>query len=217
MLNQKYTPTKFSDLVFQNEVLRKRLETYAQGKRKDNILIYGPYGTAKSTTARIIAESSRNSEDTLFDVDVDIINCVRFNVHQAKPINVDLIERGWSLSGQKYPYAVLDEFDILNPADQNSVRDVMDRNSGRGGFILTTNHLHRVDGAIQSRCDVVELLCLEPAAMLAASQKILAAEGVSISDEVVLNLISTSQGNWRSLLRKLEDVVHGIQEKMQPK
>lgn len=213
MFNHKYAPQKFSDLVFQNDVVKKRLEAYVLGKKKDNILIYGPYGTAKSTTARIIAIESRKQEDALFEIGVDAVNCVKFCNHAADKISFDVVERGWSMSGQKFPYAVLDEFDLLSQAHQDLVRDVMDRNLGRAGFILTTNHLHRIDGAIQSRCDIVELPRLQSDVLLDASQKILKTEGVTISDKIVLKLISNCQGDWRALLRQLEEVVNGIRQK----
>lgn len=213
MFNQKYHPEKFSDFVFQNEVTRKRIESYVLGKKRDNILLYGPYGTGKSTIAQIIANETKRNQQTIFDVDIDVINCARFGVKKAEPIRYGAIERGWSMMGIDYPYAVFDEFDILDTANQDVVRDIMDRNIGRAGFILTTNHLHRIDGAIQSRCDVIEMPSLQPDALLNASQKILRAEGVTIRDEVVLDLVSSSCGNWRSLLRLLQDVVEGIQQK----
>ena len=213
MFNQKYLPTRFGELVFQNDIVRAKLENYASGKRKGNLLLYGPYGTGKSTAARIIAETSPKNKEALFTEDVDAINCSRFKQDSAKLVTFAMIERSWQFSGQKYPYAVLDEFDLLSKAQQDSVRDMMDRNEDRSGFILTTNHLQRIDGAIQSRCEVVELPQLDPAALFAGSQRILAAEGVEISDEIVLEMASNCQGSWRSFLRELEAVVEGIRAK----
>ena len=54
---------------------------------------------------------------------------------------------------------------------------------------------------------------LDPAALVTGSRRILAAEGVVISDEIVLEMASNCQGSWRSFLRELEAVVEGIRAK----
>ena len=213
MFNKKYAPAQFGDLVFQNDVARKKLADYVSGSRRGNLLLYGPYGTGKSTTARVIAQTSPEDKNARFSQDIDAVNCSRFKRDAAQKMTFEMIETSWQFSGQKYPYAVLDEFDLLSPGHEDTVRDLMDRNEDSAGFILTTNHLHRIDGAILSRCDVVELPQLAPNVLLAASQRILGSEGISISDRIVLQLASSSNGSWRALLRELEAVVEGARAK----
>ena len=213
MFDQKYSPTRFAELVFQNDIVKAKLEKYASGKRKGNLLLYGPYGTGKSTAARVIADTSPENKGALFTLGIEAVNCSRFKPDSDQPMTLAKIKTNWQFSGKKYPYAVLDEFDILIQGQQDSVRDMIDRNLGSSGFILTTNHLHRIDGAIKSRCDVVELPALDPSALVAGSQRILAAENVTISDKSVLDMASNSQGDWRSFLCELEAVVEGIREK----
>jgi replication factor C subunit 3/5 len=213
MFDQKYSPTQFEELIFQNDIVKARLEKYASGKRKRNLLLYGPYGTGKSTAARVIADTSPEKKGALFTLGAEAVNCSRFKPDSDQPMTLANIKTNLLFSGKKYPYAVLDEFDILTQGQQDSVRDMMDRTLGRSGFILTTNYLHRIDGAILSRCDVVELPALDPSALVAGSQRILAAENVIISDKSVLDMASNSQGDWRSFLCELEAVVEGIREK----
>jgi replication-associated recombination protein RarA len=74
MFTNNYEPTKFDDLVFQNDIARKRLERHALGEAKGNILLYGPSGSAKSTTARIIANQARKQVDFGFELPVDVVN-----------------------------------------------------------------------------------------------------------------------------------------------
>jgi replication-associated recombination protein RarA len=207
MFDKKYAPTQFGDLVFQSDIVRARLEKYVLGRKKGNLLLYGEYGTGKSTTAKIIAETSPINAGAAFAQSADIVNCKRFKTSTTNQMTFDLIETGWQLSDKKHPYAVLDEFDILTKAQEDEARDVMDRYQDKAGFILTTNHLHHIDGAILSRCDVVEMPSLDPQVLLAASQRILSSEGVVIPDKIVLQLASSCNGDWRSLLRELEDVV----------
>ena len=50
-------PTKFDDLIISNEKIFNRLSQYAKGKRRGNILLYGPRGLGKTETAKIISKS----------------------------------------------------------------------------------------------------------------------------------------------------------------
>lgn len=69
MLDQTLQPKQFSDLVFEEECIKQRLFAYASGKRDGHIILYGDYGTGKSTAAKIIALSRCDNETTsLVDV-----------------------------------------------------------------------------------------------------------------------------------------------------
>lgn len=214
MFNQKYKPSKFAELIFQNDVVRKRLESYANGTRGDNILLWGSYGTAKSLTAQIIATESRKAKKPMFDAPVDIVHCSQLTSVAPKKLDLRAIEHSWAMSGQKFPYTIMDEFDILTQAQSDAIRAMMDRNEGRAGFILTTNHLNKIDGAIQSRCDVVEMPALSPSAMLPRCRTILQSEGVTLADERLLALVSSCGGDWRKLLRVLDTLVRGVHHKV---
>ena len=63
---KKYAPTTLDDLVFVDDDAKTRVEQYASGKRNGNIVLHGPKGTAKSTTARIIAETKISAADCDF-------------------------------------------------------------------------------------------------------------------------------------------------------
>ena len=71
MFNQDFQPKQFSDLVFEEECIKQRLVAYASGKRNGHIILYGDYGTGKSTAAKIIAETRCDDETAGF---VDIIH-----------------------------------------------------------------------------------------------------------------------------------------------
>ena len=53
---QKYTPQSFGDLIFPDSNTRQRLLEFANNKRHGSLIFHGPYGTAKTTTAKILTE-----------------------------------------------------------------------------------------------------------------------------------------------------------------
>ncbi|WP_298559372.1 AAA family ATPase [uncultured Aliiroseovarius sp.] len=207
MFTNKYAPQVFDDLVFQNDTDRKKLQKHATGERVGNILLHGPYGSGKSTVARIVASQSRQPVSAGFEMEYDSYNGAEFEAG-----NLQLIERGWNLSGQRYAYAVLDEFDLVHPSVQAKVRAVMDRYSDKHGFIFTTNHLHRVDAAIQSRCTNIEMPALSSEKLLPLCRHMLRQEQVMLADEDILTAIQFERGNIRNVLRQLEDIVDRVRE-----
>jgi replication-associated recombination protein RarA len=74
MFGNTYEPTTFDELIFEDDNTRKTLAEYAAGRRAGGILLHGPYGSAKSTVARMIANESRTCADANFDFGVDILN-----------------------------------------------------------------------------------------------------------------------------------------------
>ena len=211
MFAQQYAPKLFADLIFENDVTRKRLEQYASGQRTNNILLHGPYGSGKSAVAQVIATQSRDEDAGWFEnLPHDTFNGADFTADLLQKI-----ERGWNMSGQRFAYAVIDEFDLVHWTVQAKTRALMDTYLGRHGLILTTNFVQHVDAAIQSRCEVVEMPALSTLAVLPLCQRILKSEGVALSDDKVERLISSENGDLRRVMRQLESLVEGVEAKAQ--
>jgi replication-associated recombination protein RarA len=208
MFGNTYEPTTFDELIFEDDNTRKTLAEYAAGRRAGNILLHGPYGSAKSTVARMIANESRTCADANFDFGVDILNGANFESKRLPHI-----KRNWLLSGQKYAYAVIDEFDLVGNQKQSDVRMLMDDQGGKNGFIFTTNHLHRIDGAIESRCHVLKLPQLSPKALLPLCKRILVGEAITLADQDILKAIDHEKGDLRRVLRQLEHIVQEVRQR----
>jgi DNA polymerase III delta prime subunit len=88
-------------------------------------------------------------------------------------------------------------------ASRHKVRALLDDYEGKRGIIMTTNHLRRVDLAIQNRCEVVEMPKLDTAKLLSLCESILNAEGITMATED----IEHEDGSFRNVLRQLEFIV----------
>jgi DNA polymerase III delta prime subunit len=169
---KKYAPTTLDDLVFVDEDAKTRVEQYASGKRNGNIVLHGPKGTAKSTTARIIAEAR------LKDADCDN----SYSVYHAKNITESTIDALWNdyhlqrLGGNTEPYVVIEEADQMSKSLQQKLRASLDE-TDYGHVILTTNHIHNLDEPLVDRCDDIEMPMANTDAWLDAAAEILKAEG----------------------------------------
>ena len=176
MLNQHFQPEQFSDLVFEEECIKQRLFGYASGKRDGHIILYGDYGTGKSTAAKIIAKTRCDNETTDF---VDIIHArdanigiERFLIRLSNGFNIQ------QMMGVNTPYAVIDEADQLSEINQHHLRAFMENSIGC--VILTTNHIHALDKGIRDRADEIEIKSLSPNAVFERANNILKAQGINV-------------------------------------
>lgn len=203
---EKYAPGCFDDLVFENEEDRQLLSEYATQERNRHLLLWGGYGFGKSAAAQMIA--AERSRDGVYGGG--------FERHSAVEIADDFdaalrrIAGSWNLEAFRQnrvlPMSILDELHILELRNQYKLRAFMDRVKS-GLFIFTANRLSTIDGSVLSRCDVVELKPLSPPALLPRCKSILQSERVTIADELLLELLSTTDGSWPDVLRALEGAV----------
>ena len=204
MLNQNFQPNQFSDLVFEEECIKQRLFAYASGKRDGHIILYGDYGTGKSTAAKIIAETRCDDETTGF---VDIIHARDANIEIERSLL--RLSNGFNIQqmmGINTPYAVIDEADQLSEINQHHLRAFMD--NAIGCVILTTNHIHALDKGIKDRADEVEIKSLSPNAVCERASDILKAQGIVVDQSYLLRLLSTTSGSWSDVARALDDFIY---------
>lgn len=204
MLNQNFQPNQFSDLVFEDVCVKQRLFAYASGKRNGHIILYGDYGTGKSTAAKIIAETRCDDETAGF---VDVIHARDASIEMERYLL--RISNGFNIQqmmGINTPYAVIDEADQLSEINQHHLRAFMD--NAIGCVILTTNHIHALDKGIRDRADEVEIKSLSPNAVCERASDILKAQGIVVEQSYLLRLLSTTSGSWRDVARALDDFIY---------
>ena len=196
----KHAPQGLEDLIFVDETTKQRVGQYARGERCGNIIFEGPKGTAKSTTARIIADNlidrSRN------DYGVSVYQAADMDEAKIDILQNELHANKWC--GGEKNYVVIEEVDQLSPRLQRKLRAILDTNRA-GHVIMTTNNVHAVDGPLLDRCDVIEMPAANMGQWIDRAREILTKEGVSITDEQLCGLLQTCNGSIRDLLRALED------------
>lgn len=204
MLRKNIQPEQFSDLVFEEECIKQRLFAYASGKRNGHIILYGDYGTGKSTAAKIIAETRCDDESASF---VDVIHARDASIEIERSLL--RLSNGFNIQqmmGVNKPYAVIDEADQISEINQHHLRAFMDNSIGC--VILTTNHIHALDKGIRDRADEIQIKSLSPSAVFERANDILKAQGIVVEQRYLLRLLSTTSGSWRDVARVLDDFIH---------
>ena len=137
---EKYRPRYLDDFVGDNTV-RTKIQEYLNTGKLQNLLLFGPAGTGKTSLAKLIVDqlgadhlyinaSDERGIDTIRDKIIPFASSIGFN-------------------GLKI--VILDEADYLTAQAQATLRNVIETFSESCRFIFTCNYLDRIIHPLQSR------------------------------------------------------------------
>lgn len=159
MTNPDIRPTALDEIAGQTAFVSDAKGWKETGKWPDAILLYGPAGVGKTTSAEVIARE-------MLDEFYDPVNYVITNASDDRGIDFIRNElKAWSsvraLGGDRR-VIVMDEADGLTPAAQDAARQIIETNADTTLFILTANDVSKIRPAIRSRCLEYEFTKISP-------------------------------------------------------
>jgi len=214
---EKYEPQTVAELIFGDKIAQATCLRYATGQPYKPLMLWGPPGTAKTTTARVIVRERYRAAG--YDGSIEEFNAADLTREDYPMLaNAAAFLR---VNGCD-PLILINEFDEIERDDQAKFRSWMDAHKWIN-LIVTTNEQPGVKGtkqklipALCSRFDRVELAPPSLADCVPRAQAILQQEGHVVSQSIVRGLLGTFVGDIRDLMPILEQASEQLQRGSHP-
>lgn len=226
---RQYRPTTISGLHL--IAVRQQLEKLVAGKTFPHaLLLTGPRGAGKTSTARIIAAmlndpvnakgppfTEPNQKDELVQ---RIIQGSSLAVHELDAASHRGIDDVRALKEQAYlpPQEgktlvfILDEVHMLTTEAFNALLKLLEEPPSDVVFILATTEEQKVPATIASRCTVIHFSKASEDEMKAALQPIIKDQKLEIEPAALTAITQAADGSFRDAVKVLETVAAGVKK-----
>jgi replication-associated recombination protein RarA len=214
LLSEKWRPKTIEDII-----LLPRIRKIFENGLNQNVILYGHFGTGKTTIARILIgkylkntphielnSSFYTSIDTLRNKIDDFCSKVYMGFDMDVETTKDTIK-----------YVFLDEFERTSTQYQDALKAYIEEFSAKNvRFVLTTNHINKVSPGIRSRLIEVNFDCQSPEEEKYLKTEIYKKingviapkEGFEIPKEELIKIINKKFPDFRSIMIDVDNFRH---------
>lgn len=198
-LVEKYRPSNLDGYIFQSDENERKIRKWIESKDVPNLLITGGPGCGKSTLSRIIVNE--------LDVDPSDVKYVNASVESGIGfIREELTPWLKKASFGDVKIVQLEEADRLSIDAQKALRQISEDYSDRVRFIATANYPKKIDPAIHSRFQRLEMEDMNQDALINFVVDIMEKEQIHIKHENdLLEIIDRFSPDVRKIINTIDE------------
>ncbi len=205
-LYRKYRPTRLTDVIGQDRVVKPLENAIKTGKFSHAYLFTGPRGCGKTSVARIFAHEVNKFKYEIEDSYVDIIEIDAASNTGVDNIR-DLREKAVIAPTEgKYKVYIIDEVHMLSKAAFNALLKTLEEPPKSVIFIMATTDAYKVPITITSRAQVFNFELASPDVMTKHLQKIAKSEKINLDDDALAIIVQRGGGSFRDSISLLDQI-----------
>lgn len=209
--SRKYRPQFFADVIGQDTTVRILQTSIAKGKPGHAYLFTGSRGIGKTTLARLFAKAITCSDQKNGEPCGTCAHCLLMNENRSLDImeidaasntgvdNIRELRETVKFPPALAPYKIyiIDEAHMLSIGAWNALLKTLEEPPTHVIFIFATTNPKKVPDTIISRCQRFDLGRFSVSAIAEKLGKIAKEEKISIDEEALLLIASSSEGGMR--------------------
>ena len=224
VLARKYRPQNFQELIGQDILVNTLKNALNDGRLAHAFLLTGIRGIGKTTTARIIAKAfnceGNNNNKPTFEICNNCGPCKAITkgnsldvieIDAASKTGVDNIREiiesvMYSTNEMRFKIYIIDEVHMLSTAAFNALLKTLEEPPNNTKFIFATTETKKIPATIISRCQRFDLKRIDDEVLINHLKSICVKEDITIDDESLKQISSSSEGSMRDALSILDQV-----------
>lgn len=199
ILNEKYRPSEFSQIVGQDKAMLKSLADTVEQCKSHCFLFSGPSGCGKTTAARIVAHKLETSNTSLHEIDAASTN----SVEEMRGLVETMRHTG--LGGENR-VAILDECHMLSSQARQVLLKPMEDAIPTSFWILCTTDLKKVLPTIMTRASHYEFKSINMLDLYKLIERIAVGENITITHNIINAITHKAEGSARKAVVLLSQI-----------
>lgn len=221
----RHRPKKFSDVVGQGKEIEVLKQVVAKSWRPNAIMLTGPFGTGKTTLARLLTRALHCTDRKPDSQGLACEPCGSCDVCKSMDednnphyVEVDAASQGsvTDVRGMKdlLSYRIgtsrrvicYDESHMLSAAAQNALLQTLEEGSDNVLFVFCTTDPNKMLATVQSRCIILNMKLLTPTQIRERLETIAGLEKVEFEEKALRIISSYVRGHARDALVMFEQL-----------